>query len=666
MSDADRMRDKLRDLRRAGDHALEPELHSRLAEHLKVHGPAVVRRSRRRRAWLKAGTLLLPIALGAGWAAMHGLEGGFGGGTPERATEPALRASGGEVRACARPLDAPSFTALPSGRRWLDLGARARVVLDEGGEAELDATDPCHLELRLARGRVTVHAADLLGGEFRVRAAATDVVVHGTVFAVERTELDVSVEVDEGRVLVERTGRAVAPLVRGGERLRVDPLHAPVLLALTDSSRLQLRAALAEPPARQSAPRAEAARNDESGESTARSARSAVGTQPNQVSGDLEPQIARSETAGGRDERAPSPAGSTVDSSAQTSDESARINAVGSPRGASLAPSAAANAGRYRRTSTADLDPDGAARADAQRNRTRTNTQPTAASAAGGASSLTTEARTASRGLAQPPPGASPSSFGAANASATSRGAAMKRSGAPAPSRGLAQASDATRAADGSTPTRGAATAASAATRSSANVVQQPAGAIESGATTRSEANDSRSHSASDATSPANARNPASGQPSTAEPAPNAPGLGTAAREQTAGAPRPARESASTLLARADGLWRRGERDEARTLYQRAAADSGATAQAAWLALARRELSARDADAAREALASYTARFPNGALSEEAAGIEFRVALLDGDNTLAEKLARRLVDQHAGTAAAKAATRWLRARGASQ
>jgi TolA-binding protein len=118
------------------------------------------------------------------------------------------------------------------------------------------------------------------------------------------------------------------------------------------------------------------------------------------------------------------------------------------------------------------------------------------------------------------------------------------------------------------------------------------------------------------------------------------------------------------LAASADKLWNGGDRKEARARYREAGEGAGPTAEAAWLALARRELSVGDADAARKALASYAARFPSGELAAEAAGIEFRTALLKGDQVRADQIARKLVQRYPTTPQGEAAARWRRERGA--
>jgi hypothetical protein len=120
--------------------------------------------------------------------------------------------------------------------------------------------------------------------------------------------------------------------------------------------------------------------------------------------------------------------------------------------------------------------------------------------------------------------------------------------------------------------------------------------------------------------------------------------------------------SAEALVAEADGLWRAGELERARDRYRRAGALSGVTAEAAWLALARRELSLLRAAAARAALASYRGRFPRGKLAAEGLGIEFRAAVQQTDHAAAQRIARELQRRHPGTPQAGAAARWLQER----
>jgi hypothetical protein len=119
------------------------------------------------------------------------------------------------------------------------------------------------------------------------------------------------------------------------------------------------------------------------------------------------------------------------------------------------------------------------------------------------------------------------------------------------------------------------------------------------------------------------------------------------------------RRSAGRLVQEADGLWREGRLELARARYREAGALHGPTAEAAWLALARRELSAGRAAAAQQALLAYATRFPRGALVAEAAGIGFRAALERGDLALARRQAELLARRYPETVQAEAAKRWL-------
>jgi hypothetical protein len=134
------------------------------------------------------------------------------------------------------------------------------------------------------------------------------------------------------------------------------------------------------------------------------------------------------------------------------------------------------------------------------------------------------------------------------------------------------------------------------------------------------------------------------------------PGASTRrAQARSASAP----SSADALVAEADALWRRGELAQARERYRKAGALGGATAEAALLALARRELGLGRTAAARAALQAYDARFPRGELAAESAGIAFRTALQEGDLAGARRSAELLQRRYPRTPQAEAAARWL-------
>jgi hypothetical protein len=111
----------------------------------------------------------------------------------------------------------------------------------------------------------------------------------------------------------------------------------------------------------------------------------------------------------------------------------------------------------------------------------------------------------------------------------------------------------------------------------------------------------------------------------------------------------------------AEAMWRAGDHARARARYRQAGAFGGPTAEAAWLALARRELALGRLDAADAALSERAARFGAGSLEGEAAGIAFRVALRSGDAARIRQRAQSLVQDHPKTPQGRSAAQWLRA-----
>jgi hypothetical protein len=176
---------------------LDAEAVARIAARIRVQGPAVVRRARivhRAKPIVAAGAGALVIA-GLAWMG----------------TRPAP-----EVRACE------SFAVVAveeSGGRF-DMGARALAVVEEGSAVWLATVEPCRTEFVLERGRITVHARDLGGGELAVKSGDTSVIVRGTVFGVAREGERVDVEVAEGRVEVVAGERRA--MIEAGEGVRAE------------------------------------------------------------------------------------------------------------------------------------------------------------------------------------------------------------------------------------------------------------------------------------------------------------------------------------------------------------------------------------------------------------------------------------------------------------
>jgi hypothetical protein len=110
---------------------------------------------------------------------------------------------------------------------------------------------------------------------------------------------------------------------------------------------------------------------------------------------------------------------------------------------------------------------------------------------------------------------------------------------------------------------------------------------------------------------------------------------------------------------RAAELRRKNDLDGARDLYQRAGKLSGATAEAAWISLARLELSAGRARAAIVALEQHAQRFSRGALEPEAAWLKVSALDAAGEGAAARAQAQQVAARWPGSEQAKAAARWL-------
>jgi hypothetical protein len=115
-------------------------------------------------------------------------------------------------------------------------------------------------------------------------------------------------------------------------------------------------------------------------------------------------------------------------------------------------------------------------------------------------------------------------------------------------------------------------------------------------------------------------------------------------------------------LALAERARRAGDYAQARELYHRAAEGSGVTAEAAWVALARMELSLGHATQALQATKRRQERFGRGTLGPEALWIDVRSYRQTGDVSKARDLANHLVEQWPSSPQAHAAQQWLSAR----
>ena len=118
----------------------------------------------------------------------------------------------------------------------------------------------------------------------------------------------------------------------------------------------------------------------------------------------------------------------------------------------------------------------------------------------------------------------------------------------------------------------------------------------------------------------------------------------------------------SDPLAMAEQARRAGDYATARDLYRRAADGSGVTAEAAWVALARMELSLGHSAQARQATKQRQDRFGRGTLGPEALWIDVRSYRQSGDLTKARELANELVERWPSSPQARAAGQWLGSR----
>jgi hypothetical protein len=115
-------------------------------------------------------------------------------------------------------------------------------------------------------------------------------------------------------------------------------------------------------------------------------------------------------------------------------------------------------------------------------------------------------------------------------------------------------------------------------------------------------------------------------------------------------------------LALAERARRDGDYAQARELYRRAAEGTGVTAEAAWVALARMELSLGHAAQALQATKRRQERFGRGTLGPEALWIDVRSYRQMGDIPRARELASSLVEHWPSSPQAHAAQQWLSAR----
>ncbi|MBI5490258.1 MAG: FecR domain-containing protein [Deltaproteobacteria bacterium] len=220
----ERLRARLRAASEGEPDGADDRSWERVARRVAAAGPGVLRTAHRRRIAVRviAGLAVLAVPVAA-WLVSRSP-----GGTPS------LPPRAADLRPCAaRPPPLPA-EPLPGadGTRRLDLEQVGVVIAEEGAGVSLTEYSACRTVLSLARGRITVHARDLGGGQLRVRTTACDVVVHGTLFAVTLEGTAVDLEVAEGVVTIERDGDEIARVGSGerfvlrGSRRELEPLEA--------------------------------------------------------------------------------------------------------------------------------------------------------------------------------------------------------------------------------------------------------------------------------------------------------------------------------------------------------------------------------------------------------------------------------------------------------
>lgn len=255
------VRARLRALGDASDVDLDAGAQARIAARVAQDGPRTMRRARRQRAVAYGAGTLCAIGAVVWFAKPPEPQQVVGAAQRTPAVTTAMATAAPQPACSRRAAPVPSLSSAARDGSRIDLGAIGTIAVRADASAWLNAEDPCRIVLRLDRGRVDVHAADLAGGELRVATASGDVLVHGTQFSVEHAAGALTVEVDEGRVSVRRRDGTVIATLDAARRLRVAADGTASEEPLDGGARDAIRAAFApagdEPPARAPAERAQ-------------------------------------------------------------------------------------------------------------------------------------------------------------------------------------------------------------------------------------------------------------------------------------------------------------------------------------------------------------------------------------------------------------------------
>lgn len=149
-----------------------------------------------------------------------------------RALEGVVTLAAGDVTVDGKPLTLDAelvrgsrIATAADSRVAVQFGDRSGFLVEPGSEVELYAFDDRAIELRVARGAVTVDLTRRADGqEFSVVAGARRVAVRGTIFRVERTADGVDVTCTRGRVAV-LGGDGELELPAGTRLALLDAIH---------------------------------------------------------------------------------------------------------------------------------------------------------------------------------------------------------------------------------------------------------------------------------------------------------------------------------------------------------------------------------------------------------------------------------------------------------
>lgn len=220
MSD-EALRRRLRHLAANDGDQLSVEAQQRVLANVLATGPRLIRRARIERiAWRAAGATLAAAAAATLWLRI-GADTLGSTGPVTKAADPSsgqspVAAAPRAARACeSRSVPANAAFQSAGKAQALNLGKLAYAVTEPGSEAVLEQSTACRTVIALHKGRVSVHARDLGGGELLVRARDADVAVRGTVFSVSLEGEDVAVDVAEGTVVVDKPGTSTRRVSAG-------------------------------------------------------------------------------------------------------------------------------------------------------------------------------------------------------------------------------------------------------------------------------------------------------------------------------------------------------------------------------------------------------------------------------------------------------------------